>query len=140
MIVLFATGEGITSPFGTDGKIIAADVRQLLKPVSPVTVTIGGFPAEVQYAGSAPGSVSGALQVNVCPGRRAVGRCRSRGPHGGAIDSPAHHGDPVGYRWSLAGVPLPYSRGSACGDRANLDIASHAVAGIVVQLRANAAP
>jgi len=65
IIILYATGEGTTSPFGTDGKIIAADASQLLKPVAPVAVTIGGVPAEVQYAGSVPGAVAGALQVNV---------------------------------------------------------------------------
>jgi uncharacterized protein (TIGR03437 family) len=30
----------------------------------PVTVTIGGIGATVQYAGSAPGEVAGLLQVN----------------------------------------------------------------------------
>jgi uncharacterized protein (TIGR03437 family) len=29
-----------------------------------VQVTVGGYPADLQYAGSAPGFVSGALQVN----------------------------------------------------------------------------
>jgi uncharacterized protein (TIGR03437 family) len=39
-----------------------ADLR---KPVLPVTVTIGGVEAQVQYAGSAPESVAGLFQVNV---------------------------------------------------------------------------
>ena len=65
VVVLFGTGEGATTPFGADGRIIPADIAQLKRPVLPVTVTIGGVPAEVQYAGSAPGMVSGMLQVNV---------------------------------------------------------------------------
>jgi uncharacterized protein (TIGR03437 family) len=62
MVVLFATGEGQTSPAGLDGKPAAAP---LPKPVLPVSVTIGGKPAEVLYAGGAPGEVAGVMQVNV---------------------------------------------------------------------------
>jgi uncharacterized protein (TIGR03437 family) len=65
VVILFATGEGATTPFGTDGKITPADGSQLKRPVLPVMVTIGGLPAEVQYAGSAPGLVSGLMQINV---------------------------------------------------------------------------
>jgi uncharacterized protein (TIGR03437 family) len=64
-VVMFGTGEGATNPFGTDGKIIPAELSELKRPVLPVKVTIGGVPAEVQYAGSAPGMVSGAMQLNV---------------------------------------------------------------------------
>jgi uncharacterized protein (TIGR03437 family) len=64
-IVLYATGEGPTTPAGVTGRVIPLDPNQLKHPVAPVTVTIGGRPAEVQYVGSAPGFVSGALQVNV---------------------------------------------------------------------------
>ena len=63
-IVIYATGEGQTNPPGVDGLIIPLDVNALKKPILPVLVTIGGQPAEVQYAGSAPGFVSGALQIN----------------------------------------------------------------------------
>jgi uncharacterized protein (TIGR03437 family) len=62
---IFATGEGATSPPGVTGKIIPVDPNQLKHPVAPVSVTIGGVPATVFYAGSAPGLVSGAFQVNV---------------------------------------------------------------------------
>ncbi|MGH3184368.1 MAG: IPT/TIG domain-containing protein, partial [Streptosporangiaceae bacterium] len=63
IVSIYATGEGQTSPAGQDGRIIATDVR---KPLLPVTVLIGGVPAtSVQYAGSAPGLVSGTIQVNV---------------------------------------------------------------------------
>ena len=62
VVVLFCTGEGQTDPPGVDGKL-AGDV--LPKPRLPVSVRIGGLPAEVLYAGAAPGLVGGVLQVNV---------------------------------------------------------------------------
>ena len=61
-VVLFATGEGQTSPLGVTGSVTGATLK---KPTAPVTVTIGGIAATVAYAGSAPGLVSGVLQVNV---------------------------------------------------------------------------
>jgi uncharacterized protein (TIGR03437 family) len=58
-IVLFATGvtQGLT-----DGAVISS--ASSLAP-SAVSVSIGGIPAQVTYAGSAPGFFSGVLQVNV---------------------------------------------------------------------------
>jgi uncharacterized protein (TIGR03437 family) len=76
-IVLYATGEGPTTPAGVTGRVIPLDINQVKHPVAPVTVTIGGVPAEVQYVGSAPGFVSGALQVNVLIPANA--------PSGGAV-------------------------------------------------------
>ncbi len=61
-IVLYATGEGQTTPIGIDGKIIGIDLR---KSLLPVTVKVGGVDCTVEYAGSAPGLVSGVFQVNV---------------------------------------------------------------------------
>lgn len=62
LIVLFATGLGQTSPQGQDGHVTAGT---LLAPVLPPSVWIGGLPAEVQYAGSAPGIIEGVFQLNV---------------------------------------------------------------------------
>ena len=62
VIVLFATGEGQTSPSGRDGQPATAPLPY---PVLPVTVTIGGQTAQVQYAGGAPGEVAGVMQINV---------------------------------------------------------------------------
>ncbi|HKW97158.1 MAG TPA: DUF5666 domain-containing protein [Bryobacteraceae bacterium] len=62
-IVIYATGAGQTNPPGEDGRISSS--QWLPRPVASVSVTIGGRPAEVQFAGAAPGIVSGALQVNV---------------------------------------------------------------------------
>ena len=61
-ISLYATGEGQTSPAGLDGKV---DASTPPKPVLPVTVTIGGIPSFVQYAGGVPGQIAGLMQVNV---------------------------------------------------------------------------
>lgn len=71
VVSIYATGEGQTTPVGINGKIIGSDLR---KPLLPVTATINGIPAIVQYAGSAPTLVSGALQVNVqIPGNAPSG-------------------------------------------------------------------
>jgi len=59
--MIFATGQGATSPEGVDGLVALAPSTgdpQL------VTVQIGGQTAAVSYAGAAPGLVEGALQVN----------------------------------------------------------------------------
>jgi uncharacterized protein (TIGR03437 family) len=65
VITVYMTGEGATNPPGTDGAIIPSDGSGLKKPLSAVTATIGGVTADVQYAGSAPGIVSGVMQVNL---------------------------------------------------------------------------
>ncbi len=60
-VELYITGVGQTSPSGADGSINAGT---LPLPVAPVTVTIGGVPANVNFAGGAPGIVAGVFQVN----------------------------------------------------------------------------
>jgi uncharacterized protein (TIGR03437 family) len=61
-VFVYATGEGQTNPAGVDGK---PAVPPAPMPVAqPVTATVGGLSALVQYAGGAPGFV-GTLQVNV---------------------------------------------------------------------------
>jgi uncharacterized protein (TIGR03437 family) len=65
IVVIYATGEGSTNPPGTTGLRIPADGSVLKRPLLPLSVTIGGRTAEVLYAGSAPGLISGALQINV---------------------------------------------------------------------------
>ena len=61
-MTFYATGEGLTAPAGVDGKIAGS---VLPKPLATVTVTIGGMPAPVQFAGGAPNNVAGVMQVNV---------------------------------------------------------------------------
>jgi uncharacterized protein (TIGR03437 family) len=60
-VQLYITGVGQTNPSGTDGLINAAP---LPVPVASVSVTIGGKTANVNFAGGAPGSVAGVIQVN----------------------------------------------------------------------------
>lgn len=60
-VVLFGTGEGTGDPDVADGNVNATVFP---KPRQSVTVTIGGIPAQVLYAGAAPGFVAGVLQVN----------------------------------------------------------------------------
>ena len=61
VISIYATGEGQTLPAGVTGSVTPSNTSA---PVLPVTVTIGGIGATVQYAGSAPGEIAGLLQVN----------------------------------------------------------------------------
>jgi uncharacterized protein (TIGR03437 family) len=61
-IAIFATGEGQTSPPGVDGRLNNGPT--LPAPVLPVSLTIGGQPAQVSYAGAAPQGVAGFMQVN----------------------------------------------------------------------------
>ena len=62
IVTLYATGAGMGDGGNEDGLIIGT---QLSHPQQKVRVSIGGQDAEVLYAGSAPGMVSGVLQVNV---------------------------------------------------------------------------
>jgi uncharacterized protein (TIGR03437 family) len=58
---LWLTGAGQMNPSGADGQPGAAP---LAKPVAPIAVTIGGQAAAVQYAGQAPNTVAGVMQIN----------------------------------------------------------------------------
>jgi uncharacterized protein (TIGR03437 family) len=65
IIALYMTGEGPTAPQGVDGAITPSDGSLLKRPQATVTATIGGIPATIFYAGSAPGDANGIAQVNV---------------------------------------------------------------------------
>ncbi len=62
VIQFFATGEGLYSGAATGA--VTPGQSPFPKLFAPVTVTIGGLPAQVWYAGEAPGLISGVLQVN----------------------------------------------------------------------------
>jgi uncharacterized protein (TIGR03437 family) len=61
-ISIFATGTGQMSPAVADGTIIQPANLPLAS--LPVSVTIGGQPALVNYQGAAPGFVAGLMQIN----------------------------------------------------------------------------
>lgn len=65
IIVFFATGEGTLNPAGQDGRIETGAANTLPVPTQTVQVTFGGMPAaSIPFAGVAPQSVDGLLQVN----------------------------------------------------------------------------
>ncbi len=61
IVSFYLTGAGLTSPVGVDGQI----VNTVANLVNPVSVTINGQAAIVQYAGNAPSLVPGVAQINV---------------------------------------------------------------------------
>jgi uncharacterized protein (TIGR03437 family) len=60
LITLYATGSGMTNGANVSGQPAAAPYAL---PLLPVALTIAGVPAEILFAGSAPGLV-GVLQIN----------------------------------------------------------------------------
>jgi uncharacterized protein (TIGR03437 family) len=62
VVSVYMTGEGQTSPGGSTGKVTTAPYPV---PLLPVAVLVDGQPATYQFAGEAPGFVSGVMQLNV---------------------------------------------------------------------------
>ena len=62
IVVLYATGEGPTTPGGVDGLVAG---QPLPRPAAEIRVSIDGINSEVLYAGGAPGLVAGVMQINV---------------------------------------------------------------------------
>jgi uncharacterized protein (TIGR03437 family) len=64
-ISIYATAGGLLSQTLQDGSIaLIIDEPPFFNPTAPVSVTIGGWPAQVNYAGAIPYEVTGMLQVN----------------------------------------------------------------------------
>jgi uncharacterized protein (TIGR03437 family) len=63
VVQIFGTGEGLIVPPVPTGSITVG-TPPFPMPIAKVSVTIGGVPAQVTYAGEAPGLVAGLLQVN----------------------------------------------------------------------------
>ncbi len=61
IVALYGTGQGQTDPGGQEDEIPG---DALATVVSPVQVTIGGQPADLLYAGTAP-TLAGVMQINV---------------------------------------------------------------------------
>ena len=71
VVAIYCTGGGAVSPAVADGSIVGTPLPQLTLPVS---VTIGGLNADVQYSGLVPSSVAGLVQINaVVPANATVG-------------------------------------------------------------------
>jgi uncharacterized protein (TIGR03437 family) len=71
VIQLWATGGGVWNRNLQDGSIVLSPLFDItrsgyvfLHPTAPVSLTIGGQPAQILYVGPAPYEVSGKLQVN----------------------------------------------------------------------------
>jgi len=65
-IQIYGTGEGQTSPQGVNGLLLPSQLP-LPVPNLPVEVSIGGIAiasTDINYAGEAPGLISGVFQVN----------------------------------------------------------------------------
>jgi uncharacterized protein (TIGR03437 family) len=61
VIVLYGTGAGLVNSSPADGTISGSSAAT---PNLPITVTIGGTPAQILYGADAPGLVSGVIQIN----------------------------------------------------------------------------
>jgi uncharacterized protein (TIGR03437 family) len=74
VIQIYATGEGQLVPKVPTGSATPGVPPFPMPVATPITVTIGGQPAQIQYAGEAPTLVSGVIQVNaVVPTSTASG-------------------------------------------------------------------
>ncbi len=60
-IALYLTGDGAETPQPKDGVLVNGPYPAT---VAPISVTIGGKPANVVYSGAAPASVAGLMQLN----------------------------------------------------------------------------
>ena len=60
-VMIYATGEGVTTPPGVDGRVTGTP---LPLAVAHCSATIGGQTTTLNYCGEAPGSTAGLVQVN----------------------------------------------------------------------------
>ena len=61
IVILYATGEGVTTPASTTGSIVAAPATT---PNPAITVQVGGQEATMLYTGGVVGLVAGLVQIN----------------------------------------------------------------------------
>jgi uncharacterized protein (TIGR03437 family) len=64
-VMIYATGEGVTTPPGVDGRVTDPSGKLLPLAVASCTATIGGTTVAADYCGEAPGSTAGLVQMNV---------------------------------------------------------------------------
>ncbi len=66
VIELYGTGGGQTTPISVTGSVTPIPTSPSGLLVIPnVTASVGGIPATVEFAGEAPGDVTGVFQINV---------------------------------------------------------------------------
>jgi uncharacterized protein (TIGR03437 family) len=70
VVVLYATGGGPWTESIPDGQITGS---HLVGPRAPVFARVGKLPAQLLYAGTAPGLVNGALQINILLPKELIG-------------------------------------------------------------------
>jgi uncharacterized protein (TIGR03437 family) len=63
-VSIYATGEGVTTPPGMDGRVSNVAGTPVPKVVASCSATIGGQTAGVNYCGEAPDLTTGVVQVN----------------------------------------------------------------------------
>lgn len=74
IVMIYCSGAGLTDPAIADAAITPTSQPFPALVNQPVTVTIGGISAQVQYAGGAPGAVAGLTQINaVVPANAPTG-------------------------------------------------------------------
>ena len=91
VVILFATGQGVTSPPSPTGAFPTSGVYPV--PVAPVSLSIGGRPAELLFTGQAPGT-AGVMQIN------------AKVPEGLGASTPAQVLLTIGGRDSQLGVTI----------------------------------
>jgi uncharacterized protein (TIGR03437 family) len=64
VVAIYATGGGLLSQTVEDGSILISVIQPTSGPQAPLSLTIGGQPAQINYAGAAPFEVAGMLQIN----------------------------------------------------------------------------
>ncbi len=64
-VSVYGTGGGQTNPPSSDGEVSPLASLLPLALQSNITATIGGKPAQVLFAGAAPGDVTGVVQLNI---------------------------------------------------------------------------
>ena len=70
VVQLYATGGGPWTESIPDGQVTGS---HLVGPRAPVFARVGKLPAEILYAGTAPGLVNGALQINILLPKELIG-------------------------------------------------------------------
>ena len=60
VVSLYATGEGLVSPSGAEGRVVTTE-----RPVLPANIILGGVVVTPEYVGGSPGMTVGLLQVNI---------------------------------------------------------------------------